>query len=188
VRQSRLGISVTNWPIVSAPDDMWWWVWRSRWIENWQGKPKYSEKSCFSATLFTTNTTWLDLGSNPAAVGSRKLTTWTMARPTKEMTKSSEGFLIIQTEFSIRKRDVGNFLVPDQFQIFIGRFVPTTSYSSTVFRILQSGELQLRRLVISYPTSELKYVALRRIHSHTPLLEVVSSTTSKRTQRPQGPN
>jgi hypothetical protein len=33
--------------------------------ENWQGKPKYSEKTCPSATLSTTNPTWLDLGSNP---------------------------------------------------------------------------------------------------------------------------
>jgi hypothetical protein len=40
-------------------------VWRDWWNEDWQGKPKYSEKTCPSATLSTTNPTWLDPGSNP---------------------------------------------------------------------------------------------------------------------------
>jgi hypothetical protein len=53
------------WPIVPAPDDMWWWLWSSWWNEDWQGKPKYSEKTCPSATFSTTNPTWPDLGSNP---------------------------------------------------------------------------------------------------------------------------
>jgi hypothetical protein len=34
VRLSPLGTSATNWPIVPAPDDRWW-VWTSRWNENW---------------------------------------------------------------------------------------------------------------------------------------------------------
>jgi hypothetical protein len=33
--------------------------------ENWQGKLKYSEKTCPRATLHTTNPTLPDLGSNP---------------------------------------------------------------------------------------------------------------------------
>jgi hypothetical protein len=61
---SPLGTSATNWPIVPAPDDGWW-VWSSRWNENWQGRLKYSEKTCPSATLSTTNPTWPDSGSNP---------------------------------------------------------------------------------------------------------------------------
>jgi hypothetical protein len=65
VRLSPLGTLATNWPIVPAPDDRWWWMWSSRWNENWQGKPKYSEKTCPSSTLFTTNPTWPDRGSNP---------------------------------------------------------------------------------------------------------------------------
>jgi hypothetical protein len=36
------GTSATNWPIIPAPDDRWWWMWNSRWNENCQGKPKYS--------------------------------------------------------------------------------------------------------------------------------------------------
>jgi hypothetical protein len=34
-----------------------------------QGKPKYSEKTCPSASLFTTNPTWLDPGLNPGRRG-----------------------------------------------------------------------------------------------------------------------
>jgi hypothetical protein len=38
------------WPIVPAPDYRWW-LWSSWWNEDWQGKPKYSEKTCPSAML-----------------------------------------------------------------------------------------------------------------------------------------
>jgi hypothetical protein len=37
----------------------------SRWNEDCQGKPKYSEKTCTSAILSSTNSTWPDRGSNP---------------------------------------------------------------------------------------------------------------------------
>jgi hypothetical protein len=53
------------WPFVSAPDDRWGWLWSNWWNEDWQGKPKYSDKTCPSATLFTTNHTSPDPGSNP---------------------------------------------------------------------------------------------------------------------------
>jgi hypothetical protein len=49
----------------------WWWLWRNA---NWQGKPKYSEKTCPSATLSTTNTTWPDPGSNPGRHGGKPAT------------------------------------------------------------------------------------------------------------------
>jgi hypothetical protein len=64
VRLSPLGTSATNWPILPAPDDIWW-MWNSRWNENWQVKPKYSEKTCPSATLSTINPIWPDMGLNP---------------------------------------------------------------------------------------------------------------------------
>jgi hypothetical protein len=32
-------------PIVPAPGDRWWWLWRNRWNEDWRGKPKYSDKT-----------------------------------------------------------------------------------------------------------------------------------------------
>jgi hypothetical protein len=31
----------------------WWWVWSSRWKEDWQGKLRYSDRTCPSATLPT---------------------------------------------------------------------------------------------------------------------------------------
>jgi hypothetical protein len=74
VRPSPLVTSATNRPIVPAPDDRWWWMWSSRWNENWQGKPKYSEKTCPKATLSTTNPTWFDLGSNPGRCGGKPAT------------------------------------------------------------------------------------------------------------------
>jgi hypothetical protein len=64
VRLSTLDTSDTIWHIVPAPDDRWW-LWSSQWNANWQGKPKYSEKTCSSATLSITNPTWPGLGSNP---------------------------------------------------------------------------------------------------------------------------
>jgi hypothetical protein len=42
----------------------WVWGWRIWWDE-WQGKAKYSEKTCPGATLSTTNPTWPDPGLNP---------------------------------------------------------------------------------------------------------------------------
>jgi hypothetical protein len=43
----------------------WLWCWIIWCNEDWQGKPKYSEKTCPSAALSTTNPTWPDPGSNP---------------------------------------------------------------------------------------------------------------------------
>jgi hypothetical protein len=58
------------WPIVPAPDDRWGWLWRNWWNEDWQGKPKYSEKKTFpSATLSTTNPIWLNPGLIPGRRG-----------------------------------------------------------------------------------------------------------------------
>jgi hypothetical protein len=62
------------WPIVPAPDDGWWWLWRNLWNDDWQGIAKYSEKTCPSATLSTTNLTWLDPGLNPGRRGGKPAT------------------------------------------------------------------------------------------------------------------
>jgi hypothetical protein len=62
------------WPIVPAPDDRWWWLWRNWSNEDWQGKPKYSEKTCPTATFSTTNSTWIDPGSNPGRRGGNPAT------------------------------------------------------------------------------------------------------------------
>jgi hypothetical protein len=63
VQLGPLGTAATDWPIVACPGWLWWWrIW---WNEDWQGKPKYSEKTCPNATLSTTNPTWPDPGLNP---------------------------------------------------------------------------------------------------------------------------
>jgi hypothetical protein len=62
------------WPILPAPDDRWGWLWSNWWNEEWQRNPKYSEKTCLSATLSTTNTTWPELGSNPGRRGGKPAT------------------------------------------------------------------------------------------------------------------
>jgi hypothetical protein len=61
-------------PIVPAPDDRWGWLWSNWWNEDWQGKPKYSEKTCPSATLSTTDPTWPDPGSNQGRRGKKPAT------------------------------------------------------------------------------------------------------------------
>jgi hypothetical protein len=47
----------------------------SRWSENWQGKPKYSEKTWPSATLSTATPTWPDLESNLGCHGGEPVAT-----------------------------------------------------------------------------------------------------------------
>jgi hypothetical protein len=96
VKLSPLVTSATIWPIVPAPDDRWWWwLWSNRWNANWQGKQKYSEKTCPSAILSTTNPTWMTRARTRAAtVGSRRLTAWAMARPTDILPNFVFGFLV----------------------------------------------------------------------------------------------
>jgi hypothetical protein len=62
------------WPIVPASDDRWGWLWSNWWNEDGQGKPKYSEKTCPSVTLSTTNPIWKDPGSNPGRRGGKPAT------------------------------------------------------------------------------------------------------------------
>jgi hypothetical protein len=61
------------------------WGWRIWWNDDWQGKPKVLEKTCSSATLSTTNPTWIYRArTRAAAVGSQRITAWGMARPFSE--------------------------------------------------------------------------------------------------------
>jgi hypothetical protein len=57
VRLSPLGTSATNWSVIPAPDDIWW-MWRSRWNENWQGRLPLRPPQIQH-----------DLGSNPGRCG-----------------------------------------------------------------------------------------------------------------------
>jgi hypothetical protein len=49
-------------------------MWSSWWNEIWQGKPKYSEKTCPSVTSSITNLTWHDVGSNSGRRGGKPAT------------------------------------------------------------------------------------------------------------------
>jgi hypothetical protein len=49
-------------------------LWSNWWNEDWQGKPKYSEKTCPSAILSTTNPTWPDPGANSGRRGGKPAT------------------------------------------------------------------------------------------------------------------
>jgi hypothetical protein len=62
------------WPIVPATDDRWWWLSRNWWNKDWQGKPKYSIKTCPTSNLSTTNSSWLDPGLNPGRRGGKPAT------------------------------------------------------------------------------------------------------------------
>jgi hypothetical protein len=80
VRLCPIGTSTTNWPIVPAPDVRW--MWSSQWNQNWQGKQKYSEKPTpvpLYQPQIPRDLTWAR--TRAAAVGSRRLTAWAMARP-----------------------------------------------------------------------------------------------------------
>jgi hypothetical protein len=79
---SPLGTSTTILLIVLDPDDRRWCMWTGRWIEGWQGRPKYSEKTCPIVALSITNPhdlTWD--GTRAASVANRWVTTPAMARP-----------------------------------------------------------------------------------------------------------
>jgi hypothetical protein len=55
--QAGSPLHVGHWmAYCTCPGWLWWW--RNWWNKDWQGKPKYSEKTCPSATLSTTNPTW----------------------------------------------------------------------------------------------------------------------------------
>jgi hypothetical protein len=60
-------------PYCACPGWLWGW-WIIRWNQDWQGKPKYSKKTCPSATLSTTNPTLPDPGSNPGRRGGKSAT------------------------------------------------------------------------------------------------------------------
>jgi hypothetical protein len=90
VRLSPLGTWATVWPTLPALDDRWrWWVWSSRWNENWQRKLKYSEKLAplpLCPPQIPHDLTWVR--TRAAVVGSRRLTAWAMARPKNPVANS----------------------------------------------------------------------------------------------------
>jgi hypothetical protein len=66
-------------------------MWSSWWNDNWQERPKYSEKTRPSATLSAINPTWPDLGSSPGCSGGKPVTnhhsygaTWQSVEETRD--------------------------------------------------------------------------------------------------------
>jgi hypothetical protein len=71
-----LGTAAITWPIVPVPGDCE--DGEVGGMKCWQGKPKYSEKTCPDAILSTNPT----CQTRAAPVGSQRLTASAMARPT----------------------------------------------------------------------------------------------------------
>jgi hypothetical protein len=72
VQLGPLATAATDWSIVACPGWLWWWrIW---WNEDWQGKPKYSEKTRPSVTMSTTKPTWPYPGSNAGRRGGKPAT------------------------------------------------------------------------------------------------------------------
>jgi hypothetical protein len=84
---------VAHWMASCTCPGWLWWLRRIWWNEDWQGKLKYSEKTCPSATLSTTNPT---CQTRAAMVGSQWLIAWGMAWP-----KRSSYRLLILKYFNI---------------------------------------------------------------------------------------
>jgi hypothetical protein len=68
VQLGPLGIAATNRPIVPAPGD-----YGRNWWNDWQGKQKYSKKTCPNAALSTTNPTCCP-DANPDRRGGKPVT------------------------------------------------------------------------------------------------------------------
>jgi hypothetical protein len=82
------------WVHFTSPGWCCTWVWSIRWNETWQSKPKYSEKTCPSATCSTINPTWSDLVSNPGCWGGKPTT-----NPTTNRLSGGGTVLILPNKF-----------------------------------------------------------------------------------------
>jgi hypothetical protein len=92
VRLSSLGTSATIWPI-NQPLMMDDEEWSSRW-NDWEGKPKYSEKPAtvpLCPPQIPHDLTRARIRAT--AVGSQRLTAWAMARPSFHLTAATNLFL-----------------------------------------------------------------------------------------------
>jgi hypothetical protein len=103
MRLSPLGTSATILSVVTAPDGRWWWVWCSRWNENWQGKLSTRKKPApvpLCPPQIPHYLTWAR--TRAAAVGIRLLTAWAMARHKKGNYSNAFKFLLESICFNLR--------------------------------------------------------------------------------------
>jgi hypothetical protein len=81
VRLNPLGTSASNWPIVPAPDDRWWWVWSSRGTRFGRAIRSARRKHApvpLCPPQIPHDLTWTR--KRAAALGTRRLTAWAMVR------------------------------------------------------------------------------------------------------------
>jgi hypothetical protein len=121
----------TTGPIIQAVDDRC--VWRSRWNENWQGKPKYLEKICFIAILFTTDPTQPDLGLNPGHwdscdMATHFLTCYVLAARSRKINNLKCFFCLIMVHETSSRTDNGSVTVSY-------KLIETSLSSTTVISI-----------------------------------------------------
>jgi hypothetical protein len=131
VRLSPLGSSA----IVPAPGDRWW-VWSSWWNENWQGKRKYSEKTCPSATSSTTNSTWTDLDSNPGRRSGKPATNCLSYDAASEVTNKTK-----LKEAGRKKVNCDHLATIDVLQKS-GNFLPSSTTTGFSRRVLFHGGIR----------------------------------------------
>jgi hypothetical protein len=124
------------WPIVPAPDDRWWWLWRNWRNKNWQGKPKYSEKTCPSTALSTTNPTCLDPVLNPGRRGGKPAT---YSAVTSEEIKEAERHsafvmrqLLLQISLAGQSHDICR-----RFPLFVHILLIRAYIADRVFSVLE---------------------------------------------------
>jgi hypothetical protein len=80
MRMGPLGTPAASGPILPA-SDIRWWVWSSRWNEDWEGNMKYSEKTYPITALSTINPTLRDVRRNWfVVVEIRPVTAWAEIR------------------------------------------------------------------------------------------------------------
>jgi hypothetical protein len=70
----QLGFHSAPRPPIGLLCSLWWlWWWRNWYNDDWQEKPRYSEKTCLSAALSTTNPTCCPV-ANPDRHGGKLAT------------------------------------------------------------------------------------------------------------------
>jgi hypothetical protein len=116
-----------------GPDDGLWWMWSSPWNENWQGKPKYSEKTCPSATSSTTNPPWTDLGSNS---GSRR------EKPATNHLSYGTACSIVTPQYSCS----GGVWIQLFWELHTFLYLKCELYVYTILRLEDNIKMDLRKL------------------------------------------
>jgi hypothetical protein len=131
--ESKLGPLCTS-AYCTCPE--WLWGWRIWWNEDWQGKPKCSEKTCPSSALSTTNPTWPDPGSSPGRrVESQRLTAWAMARPLRPCYEIAIGLLYSWVSCK-GLQSPSNCIVSPTGEVFKFFYFPKVIPCTTIFAIM----------------------------------------------------